>query len=275
MTTIEGVVAKRRPSRPDTWTQALVDKRNVMHAVVLRDIRTRFFDHGLGFLLVPLWPLAHMLCLLTIYHFTGRQAPYGDSLHLFFATGLIPTLLFMYVSRFMSLSLVVNKPMLAFPIVTMLDVIAARAFLEIVGAVMTAALMATILYFVGDNPWPDDLDQAVLAYLATILLAVGVGTLVSVLVMFANFFVTIYALSLILVYILSGTLFVAPALPTEIGEILAWNPVLQCVEWMRTAYFPTYPDKLLDRMYVVQCGLGFLLTGLFLERFLRMKMMEG
>ncbi|PZR50261.1 MAG: capsular biosynthesis protein, partial [Stutzerimonas stutzeri] len=76
---------------------ALREKRNVMTAVMLRDMRTRFFNHGLGFLVVSLWPLAHMVILLLIYTLMGRTAPFGDSLPVFFATGLIPTLTFMYV----------------------------------------------------------------------------------------------------------------------------------------------------------------------------------
>ncbi|WJH39063.1 capsular biosynthesis protein [Aliirhizobium terrae] len=254
---------------------ALQQKLNVMNAVILRDVRTRFFDHGLGFLLVPLWPLGHMMILLTIYSFTGRQAPFGESLHVFFVTGLIPTMLFMYVSRFMSLSLILNKPMLAFPVVRMLDIMAARAFLEVIGAALTLSLITVILLLMGDNPFPYDWEQAVYAYLATLLLAIGVGTIIGVLVMAANFMMTVYALFLIVVYIGSGTLFVAPALPDEIAIPLSWNPVMQGVEWMRTAYFETYSDKLVSKTYLIGFGLTSLFIGLTLERLLRMKLLEG
>lgn len=45
-----------------------------------------------------------------------------------FATGLLPCLTFMYVSRFMALSIVMNRPMLAIPAVKVLDILFARAF---------------------------------------------------------------------------------------------------------------------------------------------------
>jgi hypothetical protein len=47
---------------------------------------------------------AHMLILITIYTVANRTTPFGESMRVFFLTGLIPTLTFMYVSRFMSLS---------------------------------------------------------------------------------------------------------------------------------------------------------------------------
>ncbi|MCY0096389.1 ABC transporter permease [Hoeflea ulvae] len=254
---------------------ALREKRNVMGAVILRDVRSRYFNHGLGFLIVSIWPLVHMLTLLAIYKFIGRQAPYGDSLNVFFATGLIPTLSFMYVSRFMSLSLLLNRPMLAFPVVTVVDIMAARAFLEITAAVLTLCFLFSILLFLGDNPFPADPHQAAYAYLASLLLAVGVGSIAGVIVMFMPFFATVYALTMIFVYVLSGILFVPSSLPEPIAYALSWNPVLHLVEWMRTAYYLGYSDKYLDKTYVLGFGMTSLCLGLLMERVFRLRMLES
>lgn len=254
---------------------ALREKRNVMTAVMLRDMRTRFFNHGLGFLVVSLWPLAHMVILLLIYTLMGRTAPFGDSLPVFFATGLIPTLTFMYVSRFMSLSLILNRPMLAFPVVKVLDIMAARAVLEIIAAFLTLFFVFVILLLSGDNPFPRDPFQAFYAYLALILLSIGVGTVAGVITMFFNFFATLYALFMILIYILSGTLFVASALPDAIAYPLSFNPVLHAVEWMRLAYYEGYSGRLLDKQYLLVFGMTSLCLGLLLERMFRRIMLES
>lgn len=254
---------------------ALREKRNVMTAVMLRDMRTRFFNHGLGFLIVSLWPLAHMLILLVIYTLLGRTAPFGDSLQVFFATGLIPTLTFMYVSRFMSLSIILNRPMLAFPVVKVLDIMAARAGLEIIAAFLTLFFTFLILFLTGDNPFPRDPFQAFYAYLALLLLSIGVGTIAGVITVFFNFFATLYALFIILIYILSGTIFVASALPEAASYPLSFNPVLHAVEWMRLAYYEGYSDRILDKEYLIIFGLTSLCLGLLLERMLRRIMLES
>lgn len=254
---------------------ALREKRNVMAAVMLRDMRTRFFDHGLGFLIVSLWPLAHILILILIYTLMGRTAPFGDSLPVFFVTGLIPTLTFMYVSRFMSLSLILNRPMLAFPVVKVLDIMAARAVLEIIAAFLTLFFIFTILFLAGHNPFPRDPFQAFYAYLALILLSIGVGTVAGVITMFFKFFATLYALCMILIYILSGTLFVISALPEAIAYPLSFNPVLHAVEWMRLAYYEGYSDRMLDKQYLLIFGMTSLCLGLLLERILRRVMLES
>jgi len=261
---------ERRPIRA-----ALIEKHNVMKAVMLRDMRSRFFNHGLGFLLVSLWPLAHILILLTIYRLVGRIAPFGDSLAVFFASGLVPTLTFTYVSRFMGLSLILNKPMLAFPVVKVLDVMAARAVLEIIAAFVTLFFIFVILLISGADPFPRDPFQALYAYLSVLLLAIGVGSLVGVITMFFRFFVTIYALFLIIVYLLSGTLFVAAALPAAAIYPLSFNPVLHAVEWMRLSYYEGYSTQILDKQYLIIFGLTALCLGLLMERLLRRIMLES
>lgn len=254
---------------------ALREKRNVMTAVMLRDMRTRYFNHGLGFLIVSLWPLAHMLILIGIYTLFGRTVPFGDSMPVFFLTGLIPTLTFMYVSRFMSLSLILNRPMLAFPVVKVLDIMAARVLLEIIAAFLTLFFAFTILLLSGDTPFPQDPFQASYAYLAVLLLAIGVGSVASVITMFFPFFATLYGLSMIVIYISSGTVFVAAALPESLVYPLSFNPVLHAVEWMRLAYYEGYSDRILDKEYLIGFGMTSLCLGLLMERMLRRIMLEG
>jgi len=258
-----------------SFADALRQKRNVMSAVVLRDMRSRFFNHGLGFIVQSLWPLAHMLIIISVNTFAGRSAPYGESPLIFFGAGLIPTLSFMYISRFMALSIVLNKNMLSFPIVTVTDILFARAFLEVIAGFITLIFVWIIFVCLGLNPYPMDPAQAVLAYLATILLAVGIGTIVGVITSFLPLFVTIYALFSIVVYIASGAVFVSPNLPDQLAIPLSYNPVVQCVEWMRTAYFGGYSDRLLDRGYLLGFGLASLFIGLAAERLSRRILLDS
>lgn len=250
-------------------------KWGVMGAVMLRDMRTRFFDHGFGFLIVVLWPLAHLVALLLIYTALDRTSPYGDNLDIFFATGLIPTLSFMYVSRFMALALVTHRPMLAFPVVQPSDILFGRALLEILASCIMAFLTFMLLVALGVDPVPIDLVAAVSAFFVILLLAVGCGIVAGVIGAIIPFFVTVYSLFMILVYMLSGTLFVVSALPAQFSHALSWNPVLHAVEWMRTAYFLGYPDQILDTTYLFSFALGSIFVGLLLERLLRPWVLEN
>ena len=143
----------------------------------------------------------------------------------------------------MCLSVVLNKNMLSFPVVKVTDILFARAFLEIIAGFITIFFMWLIFMAMGLTPYPADPAQAALAYLATIFLAIGIGSIGGVITSFAPMFATAYALSSILFYLSSGCLFVTTRLPEQIAIPLSYNPVAQCVAWMRTAYFENYSDS--------------------------------
>ena len=104
----------------------------VIHALMLRNIRTRFFGHGFGYFIAVGWPLTHIIALILLFEFSGRISPYGESSVLFVATGAIPFMIFSYLSRFMMLSVLSAKPLLAFPEVSLLDVLISGALVEFI-----------------------------------------------------------------------------------------------------------------------------------------------
>ncbi len=84
-----------------------------------------------------------------------------------------------------------------------------------------------------------------------------------------NLWASVYILILILLYILSGLLFIPSALPENVRYYMGLNPLLQDVEWMRSAYYPDYPTLVLDKLYPIKFGFITLAVGLLLERFAR------
>ncbi|MDQ1194361.1 ABC transporter permease [Agrobacterium sp. SORGH_AS 787] len=249
--------------------EALKRKLNVMHAVILRDIRSRYFDHGLGFLVVPLFPAAHMALLLLIYKVVDRQAVFGEDLVLFFATGLIPVLTFIYVSRFMSVSLVANKGMLAFPAVKLLDIVLARSALELVGIVLSVMFVVAIIVAVGSSPVPRSTVDVVLVLFFVSLLSIGVGIFVSVISAIWPFFAMAYALFTAVIYLSSGAPIYLNSFPDIVQYYCSFNPAFHAVEWMRSAYYLGYPAQHLSKNYFIGWSLGSLAVGLTMERLLR------
>src|SRR5260370_41194433 len=88
------------PDKFDLWSAAGRQGR-VLFALMLRNMRTKFFGHGLGTLIAIAWPLSHIVICVVIYTVIGRAAPFGDSIVLFVATGIVPFQTFSYLSRFM------------------------------------------------------------------------------------------------------------------------------------------------------------------------------
>lgn len=266
---MEHIPAPRHDPSKAPIRVAIQRQMNVMHAVILRDIRSRFFNHGLGFLIQPMMPVAHVLIVLSIYKINGRTAVFGDDLFLFFATGMIPSLTFTYISRFMSASLIANKSMLAFPAVHLLDIVLARSFLEFNGIIISVFVMSIILLSLGIDPYPRSPTDALLAMFFVSMVAIGVGIIVSVITAIFPFFALPYSLFMVVVYLSAGGPIYLHALPEEVVYYCTFNPVFHAVSWMRSAYYLGYPVQDLDKTYLIGWAIGSIGLGLLMERTLK------
>ncbi len=252
----------------DLWSAAKRQRR-VLFALMLRNIRTRFFGNGLGYLVAIAWPLTHILMLVMIFTFMGRTAPYGDSTVLFIGTGVAPFMTFSYLSRMTMLHVMKARPLLAFPEVKILDLLFASVLLEILAAACVIIVLGVIGWFISVDVVPRSIVELAYAFRATVLLGLGLGLLNGVIALAFPPWFTGYSLIVITTWTTAGVFFVPDALPNGIREVVAYQPVLQCVEWTREAYYEGYGNLVLDRGYVIGFGLVALFLGLLLERSMR------
>jgi capsular polysaccharide transport system permease protein len=215
------------------------------------------------------WPLSHILILVVVYTYTGRVAPCGDSIALFVATGVVPFQTLSYLSRFMMLGIIKNRPLLHFPEVKILDLLFASGLLEIMSACCVVITFLIIAWCAGIDAMPRDILQASFALGTAMLLGLGSGILNGVIVLAAPPWFVGYSLATILLWVSSGILFVPDAFPALARDILAYNPLLQVIEWMRSAYYEGYGAIVLDRTYALSFGVITLFLGLLLERAMR------
>ena len=236
---------------------------------MLRNIRTRFFGNGLGYLVAIAWPLSHILIIVTMYSLVGRVAPYGDSTALFIATGVVPFQIFSYLARFMMIAVMRNRPLLAFPEVKVLDILLGSALLEILAASCVTIVLLIIAWFIGMDVMPLNIVQAAYAFGSAILLGLGFGLFNGVVALAFPGWFTGYTLISIILWMTAGIFFVPDALPSSLRQILAYHPLLQVIEWTRSAYYEGYGGSVLDRPYVIGYACVTIFLGLVLERAMR------
>lgn len=259
---------RRQASRPG-FDYIFENYTSVIYAIIMHDIKNRFFGSGLGQIVMILWPFVHILVLLALYTFSGRPTPYGESLVLYSCTGIIPFIIFSYMSRWIVLSAMTNRSFLNYPIIKPLDLLIARAILEVVNTTMVSILVLLMLVVMGVDPWPNDALQAFAAYGACMFLAFGMGILNGVITTILPLWNIAYTLLIIVSYAASGILFVPSELPEKARYFLSFNPLLQGVEWMRSAFYSDYTTSVLDKGYLLRFGLVSLFIGLVIEKPLR------
>lgn len=238
---------------------------HVLHALMLRDMRTRFGASIWGYGVVVLWPCVHIFMLIAIYTFQKLAAPLGDNRALFFASGAVPVLVFQYISREVMKAVIMNRPLTYYPQVKIFDVILARILVEIVTGFLALLVVTSILIIIGSDPIPADPITAMCGYLAAIVLGVGVGTINVAIIGFFPGWLIGYSLFSIILYISSGVMFLPSYMPEKIYYWMKYNPAMQLAEWVRSAYYP-YAGIQIDYLYVIMFGLISASIGLLLVK---------
>jgi capsular polysaccharide transport system permease protein len=214
------------------------------------------------------WPFAHILILLLVNAIFDRAPPIGDSMVMFFATGLVPFMVFNYMSRFMMIAVLHARPLLSFPAVKIVDLLTAGALLELLSSCCMIIVLAITLMAFGIDVVPQDPIQAGYALLVSMLLGLSFGVVSALAALAHPMFVTGSVLLTILLYMVSGIFFVPDAMPPGLRYYLWFNPLLQAVEWMRSAYYDGY-GSLLNKTYAVGVPTALLFVGLAIERMFR------
>lgn len=184
-------------------TAILAAQWNVFVALMLRDIRTRF-GSAPGFLLAIAWPLSHILILVVLNVSFGRTAPYGESPALWFSTGVVPFMIFSYTARFVMLGIVLNRPLLAFPNIKILDILFSRAIIECLISGLVIIVLMVIFLVVGIDFMPHDPVQAFYALLASFWLGIGFGIFNSIIAMIFVQWITVFMLFIVVLWMTGG-----------------------------------------------------------------------
>lgn len=247
----------------------------VLKALILRDIKSRFLGSAWGYIISLGWPLSHIGILLVVHGLTGRLQPYGDSAALWYSTGIVPFMAFSYTMRFIVLGLMQNAPLLSFPVVNILDIVAARVIVEILSVFIVFSVITFSLAFFGVSFIPLHPIYAFYAICLGVSLGISVGIIFAVAAKISPVWNIISVFLSMSLWFLSGIFFVPFNLPSVFVALFFLNPMAHVVSIYRSAYYDGYAVEYTDPYYVLTwCILtGFL--ALILERTLRGRILQG
>jgi ABC-type polysaccharide/polyol phosphate export permease len=263
-----------RTRRPRPGFAGLVAIRaRVVYALMLREIRTRFGHTRLGYAWALFEPLSHLLTLGSVFSLLNHAPPpVGDSLYLYYLTGLLPYLMFSHVSHEVMATLQASGGLLQLPAVKRTDALASRALLQLATEVGVGLITFTGVAVIGLGDMFADPLTCVGAVLLVFLFATGVGAINLVVQTAFPSYDTFYNSLIRLMYFGSGIYYSPIMMPDWVRDILTWNPMLQGIEMFRSGFFKQYDPHWLDVGYLGEVAVGALLVGLCLERATRRKL---
>jgi capsular polysaccharide transport system permease protein len=249
--------------------QGLFVQLQVIRALMLRETRTRFGEHKLGYIWALVEPTTLIGMFAAMYLLMGRTSAEGVPIVPFLATGMIPYQFFRETTSRTMAAIDGNKGLLFYPDIRPLDLVAARVLLEFVtNLIVFALIMGGIALTEGHlrvNSWLTTLFGL---FLSTSLGA-GLGLVLCGLSTFSNAVERIVGPILRPLFWVSAVLFSSNSLPPSVLNLFLWNPILHAVEIVRNGWFPGYNARHVSPFYPLVWILALLFFGLTLERVAR------
>ncbi len=241
----------------------------VIASLVLREARATFGTSPFGYVWAIITPTVSVALLVFIFSLVGRQPPFGSSLALFFATGILTLQFYAELSNKLMTVFDANRALLTYPVIKDVDTLIARVLLIAATYAMIMFIFYAALILLGLAPLPARPEHLVAAFLATWFLGLGFGSLNAVIFSLWDTWGQIEKILTRPLFFVSGIFYVPSQLPPQAREVLQWNPVLHLVEWFRHGFYPNYNSTILDIWYPVSIGAALFLLGLAGERFFR------
>ena len=212
-------------------------QRRVVHALLMREIITRFGRKNLGVLWLVGEPMLFTLGIVTLWSAVGLHHGSPIPIVAFAVTGYSSVLLWRNCASRAGGAIAQNKQLLFHRNVRVIDVLVTRILIEIGGATGSFLLLSLLFIFVGWMPMPDDPLEVVfgwtmLAWFGTSLaLLIGAGTA------FSEVVERLWHPVSYLMFPISGAAFMVDWLPEGLQKIVLLLPMVHGVEMLREGYF--------------------------------------
>lgn len=240
----------------------LTAKMRVLHALMLREMITRYGVSRLGYVWAVLEPVGFIALLSLLFSQIAHAPPLGKSFPLFYASGYIAFHWFHDIANVVSKSAFVNRPLFAYPAVTPLDTVIARFVLQaLTGLAVALVIFAGILWLM-----PDQVRLRPGPLLAAFGLAALLGLSLGIFNVWATAVSRTWELFWNLIsrplLLISCVFFSFWSLPLHVRELIWWNPIIHIVAHLRAGIYPVYDPSHASPGYVIAISGMLMLTGL-------------
>jgi capsular polysaccharide transport system permease protein len=249
---------------PRTALQIQID---VIAALLLREVQSRFGRSRVGFIWALLEPITHVALPVVLFGFIFNRTVPGVEYPVFLLYGLLPFLLFKNICLQTMDGVQANVGLLSYRQVHLLDVFVARALSNVAIEMMLFSIVFAGLALLGYDVLPKEPVELFIVLVVAVCMGLGMGMLLAALCGFVPDARSVIRVAFAPLYFMSGVMYPTSRFPREVVQWLSWNPLLHMVDYARVAALPHYrPIQTLEVLFPVAVAVVTLWIGLALYR---------
>lgn len=262
------------PYRPIKRRNGLKVMFASIHALIIRELRTRFGEFRLGYLWALIEPGFQVLLFVMLFGAIMQKTMLGIEYPVFLVGGMVPWFFFQKTVVRALNAVSANAGLLCYRPVRPIDTVIARIILEFIIFLLVFIVFLIGLYLSGYSLSSSHIDQLFSCWLFMGAFTFGFSLIMMVTGHRMPELGKFIAISFTIVYFCSGILYSIHIIPEPYQSYLLYNPIIHNLEMMRHSLSPTYPIHHISMSYFLICTAVVLFSGLLMYQYAEKDMMR-
>lgn len=237
----------------ELWLSFGVELR-VIHALLMREILTRFGRHNIGFMWMFVEPMIFTLGVTALWTITRNL--HGSNLPIvtFALSGYSSVLLWRNMPSRTINAVEPNLALMYHRNVKVIDIYIARLILEGGGATTSFVVLSVIFIALGMIAPPENLLQVFGGWIMLAWFGIALALFLGALSEESELVEKLWHPASYLLFPLSGAAFLVDVLPKQAQDILLYLPMVNGVEYLREGFFGSKVRAHYDMGYMLLCN---------------------
>lgn len=239
---------------------------DVLWALILREVMTRYGRHNIGFLWLFVEPMMFTLGVTALWTISGLHHSSDLPITAFALTGYSAVLLWRNMPGRCVGAIAPNSVLMYHRNVKIMDIFLSRLSLEAAGATISFAVLGVIFILIGWISYPEDLLKILQGWLLTAWFGASLAILLGAWSEQSELVEKFWHPTAYLLFPMSGAAFMVESVPQQLQNVILWLPMIHGTEMIRDGFFGSKVHAHYDTRYMLVVCMLLTVMALAFER---------